>query len=89
MWEAEMEKDLAMVIKSLIIIFFLINFNKLIGDSGGGFVVKSGDRWYLRGVVSSALLDRETYMCDTHNYVVFTDVAQFKDWVIQHIDTYG
>lgn len=51
--------------------------------------MQSGGKWYLRGVVSSALFDAELYMCDTRNYVVFTDVVQFKDWIIQHIETHG
>ena len=59
------------------------------GDSGGGFVVKSDGKWYLRGVVSSALYNNELFMCDTHNYAVFTDVAQFKDWIVRYMELHG
>lgn len=38
--------------------------------------------WQLRGVVSlSAALQNEKVVCDTSNYIVFTDVAKHLDWV--------
>lgn len=52
------------------------------GDSGGGFVVKRGDVWVLRGVVSSALLDPDTRSCDTKRYSVFADVAKYSEWIV-------
>lgn len=52
------------------------------GDSGGGFVMKRGKSWVLRGVVSSALVDVNTRTCDTSKYVVFADVAKHMDWII-------
>ncbi|KAL7034191.1 hypothetical protein ACKWTF_007887 [Chironomus riparius] len=59
------------------------------GDSGGGFIMKSNNKWYLRGIVSAALFDKEMYMCDTKNYAVFTDVAIFKDWILTQMEVYG
>ncbi|KAG5681576.1 hypothetical protein PVAND_010995 [Polypedilum vanderplanki] len=59
------------------------------GDSGGAYAVKSGGKWYLRGVVSSSLIDANTLACDTQNYAVFTDTAAFKDWILQIIEIHG
>jgi secreted trypsin-like serine protease len=64
----------------------LINFT---GDSGGAFIVKSGGKWYLRGIVSSALYNQEIFMCDVNNYAVFTDAAKYKSWILNKIETYG
>ncbi|CAG9804120.1 unnamed protein product [Chironomus riparius] len=55
------------------------------GDSGGGLIVRQNGRWYLRGIVSASLFDRELYSCDTNNFAVFTDVAAFKDWIQSYI----
>ncbi|XP_070492242.1 ovochymase-2-like [Chironomus tepperi] len=55
------------------------------GDSGGGFIVRQNGRWYLRGIVSSSLFDKELYSCDTNNFAVFTDVAAYKDWIQAYI----
>jgi secreted trypsin-like serine protease len=52
-------------------------------------VKKYENKYYLRGVVSSALFDRELFMCDVKNYAVFTDVAAYTPWITQHIDLYG
>lgn len=53
------------------------------GDSGGGFVMKRSDnRFYLRGVVSTALKDGPL-LCDVNNYVVFADVSKFSEWINQ------
>lgn len=59
------------------------------GDSGGGFILKNTGRWYLRGIVSSALLDQETQTCDTENFAVFTDMTKFNAWVQYYIQIYG
>jgi secreted trypsin-like serine protease len=47
--------------------------------SGGGFTLKQGNRWYLRGIVSAGLV--EGHLCDVNSFAVFTDVAQFITWV--------
>ncbi|KAF2882846.1 hypothetical protein ILUMI_23358 [Ignelater luminosus] len=58
------------------------------GDSGGGMVFpKTGTSgqnsvWQLRGVISlSAALQNANVVCDTSNYIVFTDVAKYLDWI--------
>lgn len=55
------------------------------GDSGGGFMLQKNDRWTLRGIVSTSLLDQETRTCDLTNYVVFTDTSKFLDWLLSRI----
>ena len=50
------------------------------GDAGSGLFVKKDDKFYLRGIASAALFDRE-YGCDINNYGVFTDVTKFEDWL--------
>lgn len=55
------------------------------GDSGSGFILQKDDRWTLRGIVSTSLLDQEQRSCDLKNYVVFTDVSKFMDWLLPHI----
>lgn len=50
------------------------------GDSGGGFAVVRGKRMILKGLVSAALAG-PLNACDLSNYVVFTDVAQYSDWI--------
>jgi secreted trypsin-like serine protease len=56
--------------------------------SGGGFVAKVNDKWYLRGVVSSSLIDPEN-SCDTKNFAVFTDVSKFTQWIQRFVQTHG
>lgn len=50
------------------------------GDSGGGFAVVRGKRMILKGLVSGALAG-PLNICDLSNYVVFTDVAHYRDWI--------
>ncbi|CAH0718454.1 unnamed protein product, partial [Brenthis ino] len=68
------------------------------GDSGGGFVVfipneDSGITgshdgvWFIRGIISLAL-SRENYkisVCDPNEYVIFTDVDKYDDWIKEHM----
>jgi len=56
------------------------------GDSGGGVYVLHKDVFYLRGLVSSSLVNNK-YECDTHQQAVFTDVTQFCDWIESSIKT--
>ncbi|XP_055678836.1 serine protease gd-like isoform X4 [Lutzomyia longipalpis] len=51
------------------------------GDSGGPFVFEKDGRWTLRGVVSTSLLTDGGNTCNLNEYVVFTDVSQFTDWI--------
>ncbi|XP_043251936.1 serine protease gd-like isoform X1 [Colletes gigas] len=59
------------------------------GDSGSGFVMYDSitDRYYLRGVVSLSLLNRANMSCDLSQYVVYTDVAQYMDWIEAQLST--
>lgn len=53
------------------------------GDSGGPLLTLYNNRWYLRGIVSVSLQakDNGTGKCDVNNYVAFTNVAKFIDWM--------
>uniref|UniRef100_A0A1B0DK02 Uncharacterized protein n=1 Tax=Phlebotomus papatasi TaxID=29031 RepID=A0A1B0DK02_PHLPP len=51
------------------------------GDSGGGMVFKENNKWYLRGIVSVSIALQNHFLCDPDHYAVFTDVAQFIDWI--------
>ncbi|XP_017768292.1 PREDICTED: serine protease gd-like [Nicrophorus vespilloides] len=54
------------------------------GDSGGGMFFRNENVWYLRGIVSVSLALQRKY-CDPHNYVVFTDLAAYIDFVQSNI----
>ncbi|GJQ78129.1 hypothetical protein Trydic_g2466 [Trypoxylus dichotomus] len=54
------------------------------GDSGGGFMMLRNGRWTLRGVVSMSIADQGR-RCDLSQYLVFTDVSKFHDWIIEII----
>jgi len=49
------------------------------GDSGSGVYVKHNEIFYLRGLVSSTLVNDG--QCDTHKQAVFTDVTQYYRWI--------
>lgn len=57
------------------------------GDSGGGLylpVMSNGEvRWQLRGIISLSLLNKTTNSCDLTQYTVFTDIAQFRYWIMK------
>ncbi|KAJ8921254.1 hypothetical protein NQ315_013726 [Exocentrus adspersus] len=55
------------------------------GDSGSGFLVKDGDRWMLRGIVSMSISESNTRTCDLKNYVVFTDASKYLDWLLSFV----
>lgn len=65
-----------------------VNQSPCSGDSGGGLIVKSGRKWFLRGLVSHGIINSETQKCTPKNYVMFTDVAAFKDWIQEIVDDY-
>ena len=50
------------------------------GDSGSGLIILDGNTFYLRGVVSSSLLNGRRE-CNVDNYAVFTDVAKYIEWI--------
>ncbi|XP_059474610.1 serine protease hepsin-like [Neocloeon triangulifer] len=61
------------------------------GDSGGGFVMKSEGRFFLRGVVSSGR-SREVaaeggarvVTCNPKYLALFTDVTNFMAWIVRN-----
>ncbi|CAH2098476.1 unnamed protein product [Euphydryas editha] len=68
------------------------------GDSGGGFLVYIPyedspfikkyvkGSWYVRGIVSLSVAQQDTALCDPNEYVVFTDIAAYTDWIYDHMD---
>lgn len=59
------------------------------GDSGGGLVMwdTQARRYYLRGIVSLSLFDRELGACDLSQFIVYTDVAKYINWIQEQIAT--
>lgn len=51
------------------------------GDSGGGMIFEENKLWYIRGVVSLSMKRDTKDLCNTAHYVIFTDVAQYLDWI--------
>uniref|UniRef100_A0A1V1FKK2 Putative serine protease 30 n=1 Tax=Reticulitermes speratus TaxID=60591 RepID=A0A1V1FKK2_9NEOP len=57
------------------------------GDSGGGMVFPEVQRddsqiWKLRGIVSNSRPDdNDSKICNTKSYIVFTDIAQYLEWI--------
>ncbi|KAL7034193.1 hypothetical protein ACKWTF_007889 [Chironomus riparius] len=60
------------------------------GDSGGAFAVKNDadSKYYFRGIVSSGVRGIK-YTCDNTKFAIFTDVAQYTDWIQSYITMYG
>ncbi|XP_070492244.1 serine protease gd-like [Chironomus tepperi] len=59
------------------------------GDSGGAFAMKNDDgKYYFRGIVSAGIRG-DSYSCDNTKYAIFTDVAQYTDWIKNHISMNG
>ncbi|XP_069355777.1 chymotrypsin-C-like isoform X2 [Maniola hyperantus] len=70
------------------------------GDSGGGFMVFVEDEpntsyfgtdykdgaWYVKGIVSVSLARHDASICDPNAYTVFTDVAMYKDWILNQMN---
>ncbi|XP_062712517.1 phenoloxidase-activating factor 1-like [Aedes albopictus] len=56
------------------------------GDSGSAMAMKYKNRFYLRGVVSKAILDETTGKCDADNYAIYIDVPKFMHWILGHIN---
>lgn len=49
------------------------------GDSGSGLVINVGGVYYLRGIVSTSLLNHKD--CDVNNYAVYSNVLKFRNWI--------
>lgn len=54
------------------------------GDSGGGFFMKDSKQfyWSVQGIVSSSLIN-DKFDCDVNTFALYTNVALFRDWIIQ------
>lgn len=52
------------------------------GDSGSGLAIQRHNRWTLKGLVSLAVLDTDKNICNLNEYVVYTDVVKFMEWII-------
>lgn len=79
--------------------FKLLNFSasNCNGDSGSAFQLFVPDRdvrdkytdvsgtWYVKGIASLTVSRRDSPTCDPQQYVVFTDVEKYKDWIDFHM----
>jgi secreted trypsin-like serine protease len=60
-----------------------------VGDSGGGFAMIRGGRWYLRGVVSFGISKTsdsdavEARMCDKDYPSLYADITSGMEWLLQ------
>ncbi|XP_022211550.2 phenoloxidase-activating enzyme 1 [Drosophila obscura] len=50
-------------------------------DGGGPLMLREGDVWLLRGVISGGRINAKENTCDLSRPSVFTDVAKHIDWV--------
>lgn len=55
------------------------------GDSGGGMFFQENDLWTLRGLVSFSSVREDRDICNPKNYVIFTDIAKYLDWIEKNI----
>ncbi|XP_016961128.1 brain-specific serine protease 4 isoform X1 [Drosophila biarmipes] len=55
-----------------------------LGDSGGGLMVKQGDRWLLRGIVSIGERGPSN-KCQLNQYVLYCDLSKHIDWINDNI----
>lgn len=55
------------------------------GDSGGGMFFEKDQTYYLRGIVSLAVAKELENVCNPKQYVLFTDVAKYLDWIKKKI----
>lgn len=51
-----------------------------LGDSGGGFYLKTQHVWNVRGVVSGSLIG-DQYGCDINKFQFYTNVARYIEWI--------
>lgn len=50
---------------------------------------KNDNKFYLRGIVSAGIVDVYYGTCNDREYVVFTDVAAYSDWIMNYNSLYG
>ena len=53
-------------------------------DTGGGFVIYTEDKWYLKGLVAGILTTNKN-TCKSSAYGVFTDVSKFHNWITSNL----
>jgi transmembrane protease serine 9 len=57
------------------------------GDSAGGFYMKQGSQWVLRGIVATSMSNpTDDTICTLSKPVVYADVAKFVEWIRFNID---
>jgi len=59
-----------------------------VGDSGGGFALKQGGKWFLRGVVSfgaSKTVRGNKTTCDPQISALYVDLAEYMDWIVKTV----
>lgn len=63
---------------------FIISF--FYSVKGGAFIMYQNGRAFFRGIVSSAIFNRQKQECDNTKYAVFTDVSKFTPWILQNMN---
>ena len=58
------------------------------GDSGGPMLYKIGNIWYLYGITSFTLANKNA-SCNPTRPSFFTSVPNFKDWINQNVNNHG
>jgi hypothetical protein len=43
--------------------------------------IRSDDKFFLKGIVSSSLFDHDK-RCDVNNFAVYTDVSKYQNWIM-------
>lgn len=56
------------------------------GDSGSGMFVNLNGLWKIRGLVSLGVRKEEESTCNPLDYVLFTDVLRYIDWIKERTD---
>jgi len=62
-----------------------------VGDSGGGFALEKGGKWFLRGVVSfgaSKTVEENVTTCDPEIPALYVDLGEYMDWIVQTVVNY-
>lgn len=56
------------------------------GDSGSGMFINLNGLWKIRGLVSLGVKAADEATCNPRDYVLFTDVLRYIDWIKERID---
>lgn len=57
------------------------------GDSGSGMFINLNGLWKIRGLVSLGVKAETEASCNPRDYVLFTDVIRYIDWIKERIDS--